>query len=46
MDPTNPPAHYARISIALHWLMLVLLASVYALIELRGLFPRTAPNAT
>lgn len=40
MVSSNPPAHYARISIALHWLMLVLLASVYALIELRDLFPK------
>ena len=27
--------HYSRVSIALHWLMLVLLAAVYACIELR-----------
>ncbi|MBJ9977717.1 cytochrome b [Pseudomonas sp. S75] len=33
-------ARYARLSIALHWLMLVLLAAVYACIELRGQFPR------
>lgn len=31
---------YARASIALHWLMLLLLAAVYACIELRVLFER------
>ncbi len=33
-------ARYAPWSIALHWLMLLLLAAVYAFIELRSLFPR------
>jgi cytochrome b561 len=32
--------HYSRVSIALHWLMLVLLAAVYACIELREYYPR------
>jgi hypothetical protein len=36
----HPAAHYSRLSITLHWLMLVLLAAVYACIELRGLFPK------
>ncbi|MDZ5602232.1 cytochrome b [Pseudomonas sp. RP23018S] len=40
MISTTPPAHYARLSILLHWLMLVLLAAVYAFIEFRGVFPR------
>ncbi|MFS0827802.1 cytochrome b [Pseudomonas phoenicis] len=40
MTTTTPPAHYARLSILLHWLTLVLLAAVYACIEFRGLFPR------
>ena len=40
MVSSTPATHYARLSIALHWLMLVLLAAVYALIELRGLFPK------
>ena len=31
---------YSRVSIALHWLMLVLLAAVFACIELRENFPR------
>ena len=40
MVSTTPAPHYARLSIALHWLMLVLLAAVYACIEFRGLFPK------
>ena len=31
---------YSRLSITMHWLMLALLAAVYACIELRELFPR------
>ncbi len=31
---------YSRSSIAIHWLMLVLLAAVYACIELRELYPK------
>ena len=31
---------YSRLSIALHWLMLILLAAVYACIELRENYPR------
>lgn len=31
---------YGTLTIALHWLMLALLAAVYACIELRGLWPR------
>jgi superoxide oxidase len=38
---TNSPAsRYATASIALHWLMFILIAAVYATIELRELFPR------
>ena len=41
---TTVPAHrttgFSRVSIALHWLMLILLAAVYACIELRELYPR------
>ncbi|NBA94289.1 cytochrome b [Pseudomonas sp. R5(2019)] len=40
MSLTNTPTRYGSLSIALHWLMLVLLAAVYACIELRGLFPK------
>ena len=36
----NPAARYGRASIALHWLMLILIAAVYACIELRGNFPK------
>lgn len=37
---TQPSARYATGSIALHWFMLLLIAAVYATIELRELFPR------
>lgn len=33
-------APYSRLSIAMHWLMLALLAAVYACIELREFYPR------
>lgn len=36
----NTEARYGSLSIALHWLMLILLAAVYACIELRGQFER------
>ncbi|MEP7295568.1 MAG: cytochrome b [Burkholderiales bacterium] len=36
----NPGARYDRASIALHWLMLIVIAAVYACIELRGNFPK------
>ena len=39
--PVNTPANrYHRLSISLHWLTLLLLIAVYALIELRGIYPR------
>lgn len=34
------PDHYRRLSISVHWLTLVLLVAVYALIELRGFYPK------
>ena len=37
-DRLAPP--YSRLSIAMHWLMLALLAAVYACIELREFYPR------
>ena len=37
---TPAPARYHRLNISLHWLMLLLIAAVYACIELRGNFPR------
>ncbi|WP_407311191.1 cytochrome b [Pseudomonas sp. nanlin1] len=36
----NTEARYGSLSITLHWLMLVMLAAVYACIELRGQFAR------
>lgn len=37
----RPPAlRFSRFSIAMHWLMLALLAAVYACIELREFYPR------
>ena len=35
--------HYSRLSIAMHWLMLALLAGVYACIELRTFFEKGDP---
>ncbi|MFZ6048692.1 cytochrome b [Pseudomonas sp. CR3202] len=40
MSLKNAPSRYGNLSIALHWLMLVLIAAVYACIELKGNFPR------
>jgi cytochrome b561 len=42
----NSNSRYSTVSIALHWLMLVLLALVYACIELRGLFPKGSGGRT
>ena len=36
----SPSARYSRASITLHWLMLILIAAVYACMEVRGYFPR------
>ncbi|WP_341520281.1 cytochrome b [Pseudomonas sp. G.S.17] len=40
MNSTNVPQRYAKLSIAMHWLMLFLFVGVYACIELKGLMPR------
>ncbi len=40
MTLLNTTNRYGTVSIALHWLMLLLLAAVYACIELRVLFPK------
>ena len=32
--------HYSRMSIALHWLMVLLFILIYASIEFRGIFPK------
>ena len=34
------PSRYHLLSVALHWLTLLLLVAVYALIELRGIYPK------
>jgi cytochrome b561 len=36
----NGPVRYGSLSIGLHWFMLLLLAAVYAAMELRGIFPK------
>lgn len=36
----RPTPSYSRVSITMHWLMLALLAAVYACIELREFYPR------
>jgi len=36
----NHPDKYSSLSIGLHWLMLLLFIAVYALIELRGIYPK------
>jgi cytochrome b561 len=40
MSWKNTPARYGHLSIALHWLMLLLFIGVYACIELKGNFPK------
>lgn len=40
MQWRNSTHHYGRLSLGLHWFMLLLLAAVYACIELRELFPK------
>lgn len=40
MNSTKPDAHHPTVSIALHWLMLLILVAAYATIELREYFPR------
>lgn len=40
MTASTAPTRYSRGSIAMHWLMLVLMAAVYALIEFRGIAER------
>lgn len=36
----NTTDHYGAASIGLHWLMLALIAAVYACMEFRGIFPK------
>ncbi len=40
MNWKNTEQRYGKLSIALHWLMLLLIAAVYACIELKGNFPK------
>ena len=40
MMPSIPQQRYSPISIALHWIMLLLLVAVYACMELREFYPR------
>lgn len=40
MTPNQRGERYHGLSIGAHWLTLVLLAAVYALIELRGIYPK------
>lgn len=40
MSWKNTNQHYGTLSIALHWLMFLLMVAVYATIELRELFPK------
>lgn len=40
MNWRNSNDRYGSLSIGLHWFMLVLIAAVYALMELRGIFPK------
>ena len=40
MNTTQPTSRYSTLSIALHWLMLLLFIAVYACIELRELYPK------
>ena len=47
MPANTPPARYGALSIALHWLMLVLITAVCLLMELKSLAPRgSAQRAT
>lgn len=36
----NTENHYGKVSMAFHWLMLILLIAVFASIELRGMYPK------
>ena len=42
----NSESRYSTMSIALHWLMLVLLVLVYSTIEFRGIFPKGSGGRT
>jgi cytochrome b561 len=42
----NTESRYSTVSIALHWVMVVLLILVYATIEFRGIFPKGSGGRT
>ncbi|AHL35078.1 cytochrome B561 [Pseudomonas brassicacearum] len=42
----NSQSRYSTVTVTLHWLMLVLLAVVYACIEFRGIFPKGSGGRT
>ncbi|MBV8657403.1 MAG: cytochrome b [Burkholderiales bacterium] len=44
MQWKNTQTRYGAVSISLHWLMVLLIATVYATIEFRGIFPRGTPG--
>lgn len=46
MNRDNTTDRYNALSIAAHWLTLALLIVVYALIELRGIYPKVLPRTT
>lgn len=45
MNRKNASPRYGSLSIGLHWLMLILIAVVYACIELKEISPRVAKPA-
>jgi cytochrome b561 len=44
MNWRNTPDRYGTLSIGLHWLTLLLMAAVYAFVELHELFPKNTPE--
>ena len=40
MNWKNTENHYGKVSIAFHWLMVILLIAVFATIELRVMYPK------
>lgn len=45
MKPPTENLRYNRLSMGLHWGMLLLLVAVYACMELSGIFPKAAIGA-
>ncbi len=44
MENTGTTNHYSKPVILLHWLTLLLLIAVYALMEFKGIFPKGSPG--